>query len=186
MRAACRSLRPAYSVGSASPTHHVQLARSPGESCVMPSSGPASTAPSDRVLVAQAAAGDERAVATLYDRYGVVLYAVAYRIVGQRADAEEVVIEAFTQAWRDAARFDVERGSVAAWLTTIARSRALDLVRARGRRERVAESAAQANDSSMLPATGAQPDPSDSAEQIERRYHVQLALDLLSPSQRQA
>lgn len=152
----------------------------------MPSSGSASTPPPDRELVAQAAAGDERAIAALYDRYGVVLYAVAYRIVGQRADAEEVVIEAFTQAWRDAARFDVGRGSVAAWLTTIARSRALDLVRARGRRERVAESVAQANDHSMPAASGVQPDPSASVEEIERRHHVQLALELLSPRQRQA
>ncbi|HEU4588056.1 MAG TPA: sigma-70 family RNA polymerase sigma factor [Gemmatimonadales bacterium] len=152
----------------------------------MPSSGSASTAPPDRELVARAAAGDERSLAALYDRYGVVLYAVAYRIVGQRADAEEVVIEAFAQAWRDAARFDGRRGSVAAWLTTIARSRALDLVRARGRRERVAEGAAQADDHSMPGISGAQPDPSDSVEEIERRHHVQLALELLSPGQRQA
>lgn len=152
----------------------------------MPSSGSASTAPPDRELVAQAAAGDERALAALYDRYGVLIYAVAYRIVGQRADAEEVVIEAFAQAWRDAARFDGRRGSVAAWLTTIARSRALDLVRARGRRERVAEIATQADDHSMPGISGAQPDPSDSVEEIERRHHVQLALELLSPGQRQA
>lgn len=152
----------------------------------MPSSGSASTAPPDRELVAQAAAGDERALAALYDRYGVLIYAVAYRIVGQRADAEEVVIEAFAQAWRDAARFDGRRGSVAAWLTTIARSRALDLVRARGRRERVAEIATQADDHSMPGMSGAQPDPSDSVEEIERRHHVQLALELLSPGQRQA
>lgn len=136
--------------------------------------------------MAQAAAGSERAIAALYDRYGAVLYAVAYRVVGQRADAEEVVIEAFTQAWRDAGTFDAARGSVGAWLTTIARSRALDVVRARGRRERVTESAVQANGGGTPAASGAQPDPGDSVEQIERRHHVQLALELLSPSQRQA
>ena len=82
-----------------------------------------SSAAADRDLLGSAAGGDERAIASLYDRYGGVLYAVAYRIVGQRADAEEVVIEAFAQVWRDAARFDSSRGSVAGWLTMIARSR---------------------------------------------------------------
>ena len=71
-----------------------------------------------------------------------VLYAVAYRIVGQRADAEEVVLEAFAQAWREATRFEAGRGSVAGWLTMIARSRALDLVRARSRRDRITATAA--------------------------------------------
>ena len=61
-------------------------------------------------------------MAELYDRYGQVLYAVAYRIVGQRADAEEVVLDAFAQAWREATRFETSRGSVAGWLTTIARN----------------------------------------------------------------
>src|SRR6185436_4986535 len=109
---------------------------------VMPSQTPIPTPSADRDLVAQAAAGEEKAISALYDRYGQVLYAVAYRIVGQRADAEEVVIEAFAQAWREAPRFESARGSVAGWLTTIARSRALDLVRARARRERITASAA--------------------------------------------
>ena len=88
-----------------------------------------------------------------------MLYAVAYRIVGQRADAEEVVLEAFAQAWRDAPRFEAGRGSVAGWLTMIARSRALDLVRARSRRERITASAA-ADRPGAPPAMGDfRPDP---------------------------
>jgi RNA polymerase sigma-70 factor (ECF subfamily) len=152
----------------------------------MPSTGSAFSAPPDRELIAQAAAGDDRAVGTLYDRYGTVLYAVAYRVVGQRADAEEVVVDAFAQAWRDAARFDAARGSVAAWLTTIARSRALDLVRARGRREQATANAA-GGEPDASPGLGAwHSDPEDSVEQTERRHHVRLALELLSPSQRKA
>jgi RNA polymerase sigma-70 factor (ECF subfamily) len=136
--------------------------------------------------VAQAAAGDEKAISALYDRYGDVLYAVAYRIVGQRADADEVVIEAFAQAWREAQRFEAGRGSVAGWLTTIARSRALDLVRARSRRERITASAA-ADRPESAPAMGDwQGDPDSSLEQTERRHQVQLALEILSPPQRKA
>ena len=141
---------------------------------------------SDRDLVARAAAGEERAIAGLYDRYGGVLYAVAYRIVGERADAEEVVIEAFAQAWREAPRFEGARGSVAGWLTVIARSRALDLVRARGRRERMTASAA-AERPDASPAMGAwRNDPAQSVDHAERQARVREALEILSPSQREA
>jgi RNA polymerase sigma-70 factor (ECF subfamily) len=115
-----------------------------------------------------------------------VLYAVAYRIVGQRADAEEVVLEAFAQAWRDAPRFEAGRGSVAGWLTMIARSRALDLVRARGRRDRITASAA-ADRPETPPAMGEfRPDPGGALDNDERRRQVRQALETLSPPQRQA
>jgi RNA polymerase sigma-70 factor (ECF subfamily) len=133
--------------------------------------------------MARAAAADERAMTELYDRYGTLVYTVAYRIVGQRADAEEVVVDAFTQAWREAARFEAERGSVAAWLTMIARSRALDLVRGRGRRERLAaDAAAGTGGGSGEPDAPA----GDRAEDDERRWVVRLALEGLSAPQRQA
>jgi len=140
----------------------------------------------DSDLIAQAAGGDERAIATLYDRYGGVLYAVAYRIVGQRADAEEVVIEAFAQAWREAPRFESERGSVAGWLTMIARSRALDTVRARSRRDRLTASAAT-DRMGVSPAMGEwRADPAGAVDHAERRTKVREALEMLSPPQRQA
>jgi RNA polymerase sigma-70 factor (ECF subfamily) len=140
----------------------------------------------DGDLIAQAAGGEERAIATLYDRYGGVLYAVAYRIVGQRADAEEVVIEAFAQAWREAPRFASERGSVAGWLTMIARSRALDTVRARSRRDRLTASAA-ADRMGVSPAMGEwRADPAGAVDHAERRTKVREALEMLSPPQRQA
>jgi RNA polymerase sigma-70 factor (ECF subfamily) len=140
----------------------------------------------DTDLVGRAAGGDERAMAALYDRYGQVLYAVAYRIVGQRADAEEVVLDAFAQAWRDASRFEASRGSVAGWLTTIARSRALDLVRARTRRERITASAAAERPGSSPAMGGWRLDPSSGVDIAERRRQVQLALEALSPPQRHA
>lgn len=152
----------------------------------MPKPAPPSARLADHDLVARAARGDEQAIGTLYDRYGGVLYAVAYRIVGQRADAEDVVIEAFAQAWREAIRFEAARGSVAGWLTMIARSRALDAVRARSRRDRITASAA-ADQPQSSPAMGAwRADPSDSYDYAERRQQVQAALQTLSSPQRQA
>jgi RNA polymerase sigma-70 factor (ECF subfamily) len=152
----------------------------------MPNPGPVSSAPADRDLVAQAAAGDERAIGQLYDRYATVLYTVAYRISGQRADAEEVVIESFAQAWRDAARFEPGRGSVAGWLTMIARSRALDLVRARSRRERITQTAAADRPDAPLAMGAWRGDPADALDRTERGRQVRAALDDLSPPQRQA
>ena len=153
---------------------------------MMSRSVPAATPVGDSDLVTHAAAGDERAVAELYDRYGQVLYAVAYRIVGQRADAEEVVLDAFAQAWREATRFDTSRGSVAGWLTTIARSRALDLVRARSRRDRITAMAAAERPDSSPAMGGWRVDPSTAVDLAERRRQVQLALEALSPPQRRA
>jgi RNA polymerase sigma-70 factor (ECF subfamily) len=151
-------------------------------------SGPATTdaPPGDLDLIRRIAIGDESAVAKLYDRYGTVLFAVAYRIVGQRADAEEVVMEAFAQIWRDAGRFESGRGSVAAWITMIARSRALDQVRSRNRRERLANSAAQ-DDTSSAPGMGTWGgDTGARTEQTERQRRVAEAMQTLSPAQRQA
>ncbi len=141
---------------------------------------------SDAHLLSRTAEGDESAVAELYDRYGGVVYAVVYRIVGQKADAEEVVMEAFAQVWRDARRFEGARGSAAAWLTMISRSRALDHVRSRDRRERLNTSAAREAPAGS-PTTGHWGgDPGYQVEQNERQRRVAEALGALAPAQRQA
>ncbi len=64
-------------------------------------------------LVAAMARRDERAAAALYDRHSAVMFGLALRMVGETADAEDVVLDAFSQAWRDAARYESSRGSVA-------------------------------------------------------------------------
>jgi RNA polymerase sigma-70 factor (ECF subfamily) len=143
-------------------------------------------APTDADLLTRAARGDERAVATLFDRFAPVLHAVAFRILREGADAEEVVVDAFAQAWRESERFDATRGSVAAWLTVIARSRALDLLRARTRRERLTANA-QDTDPMMTPGMGEATPPTDARlGAAERRKRVAAALALLSEPQRTA
>jgi len=107
---------------------------------------PAGVHSPDSALVAQAAGGDEHALGELYDRYGGMAFSLACSIVGEHADAEEVVADAFAQIWRSAGGFDPTRGSVAAWVATIVRTRALDLVRSRKRRARVLEEAAVVTD----------------------------------------
>lgn len=86
---------------------------------------------SDLSLVARVRARDESAMAALYDRYSSLVYAVALRVLGDTGAAEDVLQEIFLQLWRKPAAFDSARGSMGAWLSVIARNRAIDALRKR-------------------------------------------------------
>jgi RNA polymerase sigma-70 factor (ECF subfamily) len=93
------------------------------------------SAPAEELaLVAAVAAGSEDALATLYDRHVSSIFTAAYRLTGDRSVAEDVVQEVFLTLWNRAERFDPAVGSLSAWLGTIARNRAIDRLRAAGRR----------------------------------------------------
>jgi RNA polymerase sigma-70 factor (ECF subfamily) len=94
-------------------------------------SEPADPGESDRALVAAMVARDADAIARLYDRHSARLLGVAYRILGETGEAEEVVQEVFLYAWRAASSYDPFRGSVLAWLIVATRSRAIDRIRTR-------------------------------------------------------
>lgn len=140
---------------------------------------------SDLSLVEAMARGNEPAAASLYERHGAVIYGLALRMVNEAADAEEVVLDSFAQAWREAARYDISRGSVLGWLTTIARTRSLDTIRARGRRAKMVDAAAVRLDepAAMGEAT---PSPDRAVEESERASAVTSALRLLPELQRRA
>ena len=135
----------------------------------------------DQAALARMAQGDGDAVAELYDRHARPIYSLALRILGDVTDAEDVVQEVFSQAWRQASRYNASRGAVAAWLLTLARSRAIDRLRAKRARpagvtdERMADQlvdASPAVDSMVL-----------SSEQVSRG---RAALDELPLLQRAA
>lgn len=131
------------------------------------------------------ARGEERAASELYDRHAAVVYGLALRMVGEAADAEEVVLDAFSQAWRDAARYDTSRGSVTGWLTTIVRTRALDLIRARGRRARMTDDIASDTEAPAGMSEGF-PEPDQRVVDGERASAVAAALRTLPDAQRHA
>jgi RNA polymerase sigma-70 factor (ECF subfamily) len=97
----------------------------------------------DEDLLRAISRGDESALAALYDRYRLILFGLVLRILHDRPEAEDVLQEAFLQVWRRASDFDPERGRAFTWLVTIARSRALDRLRASGSRARIATEAEQ-------------------------------------------
>jgi RNA polymerase sigma-70 factor (ECF subfamily) len=91
----------------------------------------ANSAAADREAVGRMVDGDMEGLTALYDRHGRLVYSLALRIVRDAGEAEDVTQEVFVQVWRQAQRFDTDRGSVVAWLLTMTRARGIDLVRRR-------------------------------------------------------
>jgi RNA polymerase sigma-70 factor (ECF subfamily) len=88
----------------------------------------------DTELMVSLVRGDPTALAELYDRYADVVFRAAFRRLGDRQLAEEVVQDTWLTLWDRAELFDPAAGSLVAWLSTIARNRAVDRLRALGRR----------------------------------------------------
>lgn len=97
-------------------------------------SASAFAADQDASLLVRIAAGDQSALASLYDRLAGLLVATARRILGDGAEAEDIVHDVFVTIWEKAASFDPARGSAAAWALTLVRHRAIDRLRSRARR----------------------------------------------------
>ena len=135
----------------------------------------------DAAIIDRIAAGDRAAMAELYDRHSDVVFSLACRIVRQPADAEDVVQDVFTQAWRQAARYDAERASAAAWLLNITRTRAIDRLRAARTRQQISGGDERLESTPTVGAT--QEDQVIGGERAER---VRAALSVLGEAQRTA
>ena len=92
-------------------------------------------------LLARIATQDRPALGEFYDATKNYAFGLALRMVSDRATAEEVTLDAYQQVWRDAGRFDAERGKALSWLLLIVRSRSIDALRSKAHRVRQQESA---------------------------------------------
>ncbi len=124
-------------------------------------------------LEARFVTGDPDAVRELFQRYGALVYSVAYKVLGDNALAEDATQQAFVQAWRAAATFDPAR-AVGPWLAAIARRTAIDVYRTE-RRHRHHEDLEDGDGPSI---------PPPSADQLSEVWEVRKALDNLSDSDR--
>jgi RNA polymerase sigma-70 factor, ECF subfamily len=127
----------------------------------------------------QRAARDPRAIEALYDQYGGVAFAFAYRLLGERGIAEDVVQEAFLNIWRQGVTYDAARGSARTWVLTIVHHRAIDQIRSMRTRNRA--------DTEI---TAAVPLPSHedtwaTVDQMLETEQVRQAMARLPPEQRQ-
>lgn len=131
-------------------------------------------------LIDAIAAGDQRALHTLYERAHRMVFTLIVRITNDRATAEEVTLDVFHDVWRRAASYDARGGPVIGWLMNQARSRAIDRVRFDQRKKRV-----DPHPDDPLPAVSSGgPDQALGARELGSR--LEKALSVLRPEERQA
>ncbi|MGO8992682.1 MAG: sigma-70 family RNA polymerase sigma factor [Polyangiaceae bacterium] len=134
--------------------------------------------PPDGELLRRIGAGDVAALGELYDRYGGVLFPIAARILRDRTEAEDVVHDVFVTVADRAAQYATERGSVAAWLVTLARNLSIDRMRRRDRR------GALARDVVAHEPVAAVPDPESLSADAAERARIRRAMARLPEAQR--
>ena len=125
------------------------------------------------------ASRDPRAIEALYDQYGGVAFAFAYRLLGERGIAEDVVQEAFLNIWRRGVSYDAARGSARTWVLTIVHHRAIDQIRSSRARNRADT---EIKDAVPLPA---REDTWASVAATLETERVRQAMARLPPEQRQ-
>ncbi|WP_235003566.1 sigma-70 family RNA polymerase sigma factor [Blastococcus haudaquaticus] len=143
----------------------------------------ADDAEGDADVIRRIRAGDRGAIDDLYERFRRPAFALARRILGDDALAEDVLQEVFLSVWRDPAAFDRGRGSLSSWLLAVVHHKAVDAVR---REESQRRRQAQAEDALVLDAPTATRDVEDDAWTRLVGEQVRTAMGVLSPAQREA
>jgi RNA polymerase sigma-70 factor (ECF subfamily) len=133
-----------------------------------------------QALIDRVANGDQSSLTILYDSTSRMVFGLILRIVTDRATAEEVLLDVYTQVWKQASSYDPARGAPLAWLMTIARTRAIDRLRSGKREQQTRE---PLDSVGQVTATGV--DPEQASVLSERQKLVRDALDSLSREQRE-
>lgn len=135
----------------------------------------------DAALVHQLLQRDVRAFEEIYDRHSRAVYGLVLRILQQAGTAEEVVQDVFLQLWRNAGRYDEQRGPFVPWLLTLARNRALDTLRLKSERQRRRE-----DQTEELPSIMMTPAYEKELDEKRRAERVRALMASLAPQQKRA
>jgi RNA polymerase sigma-70 factor (ECF subfamily) len=134
----------------------------------------------DRQLIHRMTAKDSGALEAFYERYNRLAFSLVMRIVGNRADAEDVLVDVFWQVWQQSGRYDPSRGKPVAWLLTIARTRAIDSFRSSNRQHTHSQEFQDQTNPRVEPS----PAEVDAFVLADMRKAVQQALQTLPEPQR--
>jgi RNA polymerase sigma-70 factor, ECF subfamily len=140
--------------------------------------------PDDYVLMEAIALRDAAALAELYDRHSGLVFSLCLRVLRDRAEAEDVLIDVFHELWDRCDRYDPARSSPQTYLVLLARSRAIDRVRSRTSQGPPAAGDRDTLLGAAIPSQG--PDPLVQAEFSEDQARIVSALRQIDPAQRQA
>ncbi len=139
----------------------------------------------DRQLIQRVAQGDQDAFGALYDRLSKPLFSLALQMLGDPADAEDTLQEICVQIWRRAASYDPARSSVFSWAVMMTRSKSIDRLRARGRRQRVVAGSTDEFEDAPEAASDLE-SAADTSAKHDDAGRVRSALQKLPGEQRQA
>ena len=137
----------------------------------------------DPALLASVAKGDQQAFSQLYDHSSTLLYTLAFRILGNHEEADDLLQDVYLEVWRKVVRYDVGRGTPIAWLITLTRSRAIDRLRSRNAR---GHNATVGLDTTASRVADLGPSPFETQADQELRMAVGNAMTILPPAQQQA
>lgn len=136
----------------------------------------------DGSLIHLVALEQAEALSELYNRYGRLLFSIAYTSIGDQAVAEEIVQDVFTRVWKKAYTYDGSKAKVITWLVGITRNRSIDELRKeKSHPEKTGISWSEISKSDLPTTTG----PEEETELSLRQKLVRDALETLSPNQRE-
>ena len=139
----------------------------------------------DEALMVAISARDQTAFVAMYDRYSALVYSTSLRILTDSQLAEDVTQDVFVRLWNRPETFVAERGRFLSWLMSVSRNRAVDQLRARGRRRRrEVESLIPTEEYTAI--VGDEEDPAHTAQIHEEQWQVRRALVCLPVDQRRA
>lgn len=136
----------------------------------------------DEEIIVRLKDGEGWAMSVLYDRYGRLVFSLAFKILNDRGAAEETVQEVFVKVWKRCREYDARRGKFSSWLTGIAHNHAIDELR----RRRVRPSASEDGDGAMDAVLDDGPAPLELAVQSLERRRIVDALKEIPADQRRA